>query len=158
MLTGALASSYYGRPRTTLDVDVILAVALNDLPTLVETLKTAGLVTEKARLETGWQSKDRIATVEDSSSPHTLDIMFTDEPLERRVGSVLGLPSFYQTAESLTLAKLRMIKATLNPERAATDREGIRGILENTRVDLEDLRRRAKIQDTLEILEDLIRE
>lgn len=49
MLTGALASSYYGRPRTTLDVDVILAVALNDLPTLVETLKTAGLVTEKAK-------------------------------------------------------------------------------------------------------------
>jgi len=158
MLTGALASSYYGRPRTTLDVDVVVAATRNDLTMLVETLKTAGLVTEEQRLETAWQSQYRIATVEDKSSPHTLDIIFVDGPLERKAGSVLGLPSFYQTPESLILAKLRMIKATLNPERAATDREDIKAILKNTRVDLEDLRMRAQAEGTSEILEDLIRE
>jgi hypothetical protein len=158
MLTGALASSYYGRPRTTLDIDVVVAATRNDLTILVETLKTAGLATEEQMLATAWQSPYRIATVEDKSSPHTLDIIFIDGPLERRAGSVLGLPSFYQTPESLILAKLRMIKATQNPERAATDREDIKAILKNTRVDLEDLRKRAQAEGTSEILEDLIRE
>lgn len=158
MLTGALASSYYGRPRTTLDIDVVVAATRNDLTILVETLKTAGLATEEQMLATAWQSQYRIASVEDKSSPHTLDIIFTDGPLERKAGSVLGLPSFYQTQESLILAKLRMIKATLNPERAATDREDIKAILKNTRVDLEDLRKRAQAEGTSEILEDLIRE
>lgn len=158
MLTGALASSYYGRPRTTLDVDVVVAATRKDLAMLVETLQMASLVTEEQRLETAWQSQYRIATVEDKKSPHTLDIIFVDGTLERKAGSVLGLPSFYQTPESLILAKLRVIKATLSPERAAIDREDIKAILKNTRVDLEDLRRRAKVQGTSEILEDLIRE
>jgi hypothetical protein len=158
MLTGALASSYYGRPRTTLDVDVVVAATRKDLAMLVETLKMAGLVTEEQRLETAWQSQYRIATVEDKKSPHTLDIIFMDGPLERKAGPVLELPSFYQTPESLMLAKLRMIKATLNPERAAIDREDIKAILKYTRVDLEDLRKRARIQGTSEILEDLMRE
>ena len=137
---------------------MVVAATRKDLTMLVETLKTAGLATEEQMLETAWQSQYRIATVEDKSSPHTLDIIFIDGPLERKTGSVLGLPSFYQTPESLILAKLRMIKATLNPERAATDREDIKAILENTRVDLEDLRKRAQAEGTSEILEDLIHE
>jgi hypothetical protein len=156
MLTGALASSYYGRPRTTLDIDVAVAATRKDLAMLVETLKTVGLATEEQMLEAAWQSQYRIATVEDKSSPHTLDIIFIDGALERKAGSVLGLPSFYQTPESLILAKLRTVKATQNPERAATDREDIKAILENTRVDLEDLRKRPQAEGTSEILEDLI--
>jgi len=159
MLTGALASSYYGRPRTTLDVDVVVAATRKDLAMLAETLKMAGLVTEEQRLETAWQSQYRIATVEDKKSPHTLDIIFVDGTLEGKAGSTLGLPSFYQTPESLIPAKLRtIIRSTLNPERVAIDREDIKAILKNTRVDLEDLRRRAKVEGTSEILEDLIRE
>jgi hypothetical protein len=158
MLTGALASSYYGRPRTTLDIDVVVAATRKDLTMLVETLKTAGLATEEQMLETAWQSQYRIATVEDKSSPHTLDIIFIDGPLERKAGSVLGLPSFYQTPESLILAKLRMIKATLRLERAAIDKEDIKAILRYTPVNLEDLRKRARDEGTSEMLEDLIHE
>jgi len=158
MLTGALASSYYGRPRTTLDVDVAVAATRDDLATLVNALKMAGLVAEEQRLESAWKSQYRIATVEDEKSPHTLDIIFMDGTLERKAGLVLGLPSFYQAPESLVLAKLRMIKATLNMEKAATDREDIKAILKHTRVDLRDLRKRAQVQSTSEILENLMRE
>jgi len=157
MLTGALASSYYGRPRTTLDVDVVVVATRKDLARLAEALTDVSLRVEEKRLETAWQSEYRIATIEDRRSAHTLDIIFTGGTLERKAGSVLGLRTFYQTPESLVLAKLKMIKATLHPERTATDREDIKAILESTRVNLKVLRKRAQAESTSEILEDLIR-
>lgn len=156
MLTGALASSYYGRPRTTLDIDVVVAVRESDLAILARALARANLKAEERILEAAWRSKYGIATIEDRRSPHTLDIIFTDEKLERKAGSALGLRTFYQTPESLILSKLRMIKATLQPERAATDREDIKAILESSRLHLDTLRKRARTQGTYKILEDLI--
>jgi len=91
----------------------------------------------------------------DSKSPYRLDIIFTDQGLEREAGSILGAHTYYQTAESLILSKLRMIKATLQPERAATDRQDIKAILEAAHVNLITLRRRARAQGTLELLDEL---
>jgi len=158
MLTGALASSYYGRPRTTLDIDVVVVAKERDLATLARALANKSLKVEKKELEEAWRSNYRIVTVEDRKSPHSLDIIFADGKLERKAGSILGLPTFYQTAESLVLAKLKMIRATLQPERAATDREDIKAILKSSRLRLKTLRRKARDQATSEILEDLMRE
>ncbi len=158
MLTGALASSYYGRPRTTLDIDVVVVAKGSDLATLARALANKSLKVEKKELEEAWRSNYRIVTVEDRKSPHSLDIIFADGKLERKAGSILGLPTFYQTAESLVLAKLKMIRATLQPERAATDREDIKAILKSSRLRLKTLRRKARDQATSEILEDLMRE
>jgi len=157
MLTGALASSYYGHPRTTLDIDVIVTARPDDLATLARALVKVNLKAEEKRLERAWRSKYRIATLEDRKSPHTLDIIFTDVRLERKPGSILGLPTFYQSADSLILAKLKMIKVTLQPERAAIDREDIKAILKSSRLRLKSIRKKAKVQGTSEILEDLIR-
>lgn len=155
MFTGALASSYYGRPRTTLDIDVIIAARQKDLVTLAKSLTKANLRVEERKLEAAWGSDYRIATLEDKKSAHTLDIIFTDRKLERKAGRISGLPTYYEAAESLILAKLRMLKVTVRPERAATDREDIKAILETTRIDLRSLRRRAKLQSTARILDDL---
>jgi len=158
MLTGALASSYYGHPRTTTDIDVVVVATPDDLAKLAKFLRRASFNVEERELGAAWHSQYRIATITDGKSPHTLDIIFTDKKLERKMGSVLGLPIFYPTPESLILAKLRMIKATLNPERAAIDREDIKAILKFTRVDLKYLRERSRVQGTPEMLEDLIHE
>lgn len=155
MFTGALASSYYGRPRTTLDIDVIIAARQKDLVTLAKSLTKANLRVQERKLEAAWGSDYRIATLEDKKSAHTLDIIFTDRKLERNAGRISGLPTYYETAESLILAKLRMLKVTVRSERAATDREDIKAILETTRIDLRSLRRRAKLQSTAKILDDL---
>ena len=155
MLTGALASSYYGRPRTTLDVDVVMSVRRKDLAKLANALTKANLDVQEERLLTAWRSEHVIATVEDRKSPHTLDIMFTDRKLEMRAGHILGVPTWYQSAESLILAKLRMIKATLQPERAATDREDIKAILGTTPINLKTLRKRAGADGTIKILDNL---
>jgi len=100
MLTGALASSYYGRPRTTLDMDVVVAIARKDFSTLVRVLTKANIKVQEKRLLDAWQSEYRIATVEDKKSPHILDIIFTDKKLERNSGHILGLPTYPPSRES----------------------------------------------------------
>lgn len=65
------------------------------------------------------------------------------------------MPTYYQTAESLILAKLRMLKVTVQSERAAIDREDIKAILRTTRIILKSLRKRARVESTAKILNDL---
>jgi hypothetical protein len=155
MLTGALASSYYGRPRTTLDIDVVMSIPSEDLHELAKALTRAKLKVHEEKLLAAWQSGYPITTLEDRKSPHTLDIIFTNQKLEMRPGHILGLATYYQSAESLILTKLRMIKATLQPERAATDRQDIKAILEAEPIDLKSLRKKAKADSTIKILDDL---
>ncbi len=66
--------------------------------------------------------------------------------------------TYHQSAESLLLAKLRTIKTTIQPERAAIDKQDIRAILQSTDVSLKALRRKAGAQGTLELLDELIRD
>jgi hypothetical protein len=154
-LTGGVAASYYGRPRTTLDVDVLVGTKELELTRLAKSLTEEGIKVGKKELSRALRSKYHIATVLDSKSPHRLDIIFTDERLERKAGLILGSHTYYQTAESLILSKLRRIKATLHPERAATDRQDIKAILEAVHVNLVSIRRRARLQGTLELLDEL---
>jgi hypothetical protein len=112
-LTGGVAASYYGRPRTTLDVDVLVVTKESELGRLAKSLTDEGIKAGTRELIRAWKSKYRIASVADSKSPHRLDIIFTDRRLEREAGLVLGAHTYYQTAESLILSNLRMIKATL---------------------------------------------
>ena len=66
------------------------------------------------------------------------------------------MPTFYQTAESLVLAKLRMLKVTREPERTANDRADIKAILKTTRMDRRLLRKKARAESTNRILDDLL--
>ncbi|HXZ98377.1 MAG TPA: hypothetical protein VED24_03320 [Candidatus Acidoferrum sp.] len=154
-LTGAIAASYYGRPRTTLDVDVLVVTKESELARLAKSLTEEGIKVGTRELSRALRSKYRIATLLDSKSPHRLDIIFTDERLDRKAGPILGAHTYYQTAESLILSKLRMIKATLQPERVATDRQDIKAILEAAHVNLLSIRRRARSQGTLQLLDEL---
>lgn len=157
MFTGAIASSYYGRPRTTLDIDIVVAVERRELVRLAKALKKASLVVHHKKLDAAWRSDYRIATLEDKKSAHTVDVIFTHRELKRTQGHVSGLPTYYETAESLVLAKLRMLKVTIQPERAATDGEDIKAILESTKIDLKSLRKESEVETTIKILDDLVR-
>jgi hypothetical protein len=64
--------------------------------------------------------------------------------------------TYYQTAESLILAKLRMLKVTLQSEKAAVDREDIKAILKTSPISLRGLRSKAREQSTLKILDNLL--
>ncbi len=128
-----------------------------DLVVLAKWLAKAGLKVGERTLEAAWRSDYGIATLEDRKSPHTLDVIFAKRKLERSAASISCLPTCYEAAESLILSKLRMLKVTPRPERAATDREDIKAILEATRINLRSLRKRAKQEGTVEVLDDLMR-
>jgi hypothetical protein len=44
-----------------------------------------------------FESGFKIATFRDNRSPFTLDTIFSKKKLEKRSGTILGLPTFYQT-------------------------------------------------------------
>jgi hypothetical protein len=103
-------------------MDVVVAVAQAEVPQLAKALEGAGLRVQERKLLDAWDSEYAIVMVEDGRSPHMLDVIFSMRKLERRSGRILGIPTYYQRPESLILAKLRMLRVTLQPEKAAADR------------------------------------
>lgn len=155
MFTGALAASYYGVPRTTVDIDVVVNFALENTKVLSAQLKKAGLrVNEK--IEASFKSGFKIITLEDEKTPSTMDVILSDKKLEKRKGSILGIPTYYQTPEALILTKLRVIKVMVPKERALKDKDDIKAILKYTKVNLKALKEKASKEKTISILEKLI--
>ena len=155
--TGALATSFYGTPRTTSDIDVIVAVASEaDIKAkLITALQRAGLAVDERKIDSALTSGFKIATFKDTTSPYCIDVIFSIEKLDKRAGKIAGLNTFFQSPEGLIAAKLRMIKATLSPERSAKDKKDIKGILKFTRVNLEAVKRQAEKDHVLEVFESL---
>jgi len=157
MFTGALAASFYGVPRTTVDIDVVVEVSRKGhLSKLVSALRQAGLRVDEKKIDAALKSSYRIATFRDSKSPYSVDVIFSLGKLDKKAGTIAGLPTFYQTPEDLILAKLRMIKATVPRERALKDEEDIRAILKFTKVDVEAVKNRARRNGTLQTFESII--
>ena len=76
VFTGALAASFYGVPRTTMDVDVLVKVATEgDRAKLVSALKQAGMRVDEKKIEAAFESSYRIATCKDGRSPYSVDVI-----------------------------------------------------------------------------------
>jgi len=157
--TGALAVSLYGFPRTTADVDVVVgAVSGVDVKRKVAlALRHAGLEVDERKLDSALTSGYRIASFRDKVSPFTVDVIFLDGALRKRAGTIDGVSAFFQEPEDLVLAKLRMIKATVPRERAVKDEEDVKAVLTFSKVDLDAVKKQAKRDKTLAILEGLIK-
>lgn len=156
MFTGALAASYYGTPRTTMDIDIITSVLGGSHGKLVHALREARLRIDEQKLRNAQETGYNIVTLQDTLSPYTVDLILTVEPLEKKPCTILGQPTYIQTPESLILAKLRMIKATRDLARTAKDKNDIQSILRYTRVDTEKVRKRAERENTLHILQTIL--
>jgi len=155
--TGALAVSFYGAPRTTTDVDVVVGVSGENMKgRVVSALRRARLDVDERKLNSALTSGYRIASFRDKATPYTLDVIFLEGELRKRAGMIEGLSTFFQPPEDLILAKLRMIKATVPRERAVKDEEDVKAVLEFTKVDVEAVKKQAKRDNTLTILESLI--
>jgi predicted nucleotidyltransferase len=78
-LYGALAISFYGVPRTTSDIDVMISVAneTNVKPELLEALQLAGGFTiDERKIDMALNSGFRIGTFKDKTSPYSIDIIY----------------------------------------------------------------------------------
>jgi hypothetical protein len=155
--TGALAASFYGSPRTTSDIDVLIAVSDKETKNeITQALRKAGLDVEERKIDEALESGYNIATFTDKSSAYRVDVIFSVEKLQKKVASVAGVKTFLQSPEGLILAKLRMIKVTVPPERSLKDKDDVKAILAFTQVNLATLKSQANKDKTLEILESLL--
>jgi hypothetical protein len=154
--TGALAVSFYGVPRTTSDVDIIVTPSKEvDVKKIATALRHVGLQVDERKIETALTSGYSIVTFKDKNNPYSVDIILSRSILEKIPGKINGVKTFFQSPEGLIAAKLRMIKATLPPERAIKDREDVKAILEFTPVDVDAVKKQAKKDKTLEIFQAL---
>lgn len=156
MFSGAIAASYYGTPRTTMDVDLIVHCTLQHTANLDQALKDAKIKLDPDKICEARESGYNIATLEDTLTPYTVDLILVREPLQKRAATISGLPTYIQTPEHLILSKLHMIKATVNRGKAAKDEEDIKSILEYTQVDLNQVKKTAKKENTHTILMTII--
>ena len=152
-----MAASYYGLPRTTVDVDFIVQLSDEQLDPFLDRLARFGLEVDRTRIKRQLREGYNIVTFRDKASQNRADfiIQATGE-IERRPGSAPGLKSFYQSPEALILAKLLMIKATRPAERSFKDREDIRQILANIKISRRKLLRLAQEQSTEAILKETL--
>ena len=156
MFTGALAASYYGTPRTTMDIDIILSLSGLDHQKIVHALREARLHVDEQKLRDAQETGYNIVTLQDTLTPYTVDLILTAEPLEKKPCTILGQPTYIQTPESHILAKLRMIKATRDPDRSAKDKNDVQSILKFTQVDTEKVKQTAEEENTLQILQTIL--
>ena len=155
-ITGAVAASYYGVPRTTVDADFVINISPRERERFFKSLAEIEVKADLPRIRRQLKSGYTVVRVSDRLSPHRADLILNKEIIERRRGTVMGVAAYFQSPESLILAKLRMIKATLPRERSFKDREDIRQILANTKVRKKSLLRLAQEQGTGSILTELI--
>ncbi len=141
-----------------MDIDFIISIAKGELPRLLTSLTKAGLEVNREKINTTIKAGYNILRFKDTKSSYTVDVILSKEKLNRRSGSILEIPTFYQTPEELILSKLRMIKVTIEPERAMKDKQDIKSILNEEEVNLREVKNKASRETTLNLLQELIAE
>ncbi|MGA7473755.1 MAG: DUF6036 family nucleotidyltransferase [Candidatus Sulfotelmatobacter sp.] len=116
MLAGSFASAYYGAPRTTQDIDVVVAATPDQLRTFVQLLaRDEYYVDLDAALEA--HKRQTIFNVVDLVTGWKIDFIirksraFSEEEFRRRAQfNLQGVPLFVASAEDVVISKLEWAK------------------------------------------------
>jgi hypothetical protein len=130
MLTGSFASSFHGAPRTTQDIDIVIAPTLGSLQQLVlEFPEDQYYVSREAALQA--YGSESLFNVIDLESGWKIDFIVRksrpfsiEEFTRRREAEVLGTNVTIASAEDVILSKLEWAKMA-GSERQITDVAGI---------------------------------
>lgn len=130
MLTGSFASSFHGAPRTTQDIDIVIAPTLGSLQRLVsEFPEDQYYVSREAALQA--YGSESLFNVIDLESGWKIDFIVrksrpfsVEEFARRREAEVLGTNVTIASAEDVILSKLEWAKMA-GSERQITDVAGI---------------------------------
>ena len=153
--TGAFAASFYGIPRTTADIDIIIAASEKDVKVkLAPALRSTGLDVEEKTILDALTSGFCVATFKSKTLPYRVDIIFADN-LHKRKGTIADVDTWLQAPEDLINAKLRMIKVTLDKDKTAKDKSDIKAILQFTEVNKLLIKEQAKKDNTLQVWKSL---
>jgi hypothetical protein len=162
MVSGSISSTFYGRPRSTQDIDIIIEAKIENLQELVKILQNKKYYADEEAAAVAL-SHTSIFNVFDASSGYKADfIIRKDRPYSieefkrRRTVDVLGLSIHLVAPEDAILSKLEWAKKGQS-ERQFTDALGV-AIVQSDKLDFEYMQTWARILDIEEHLNRLIEE
>ena len=161
-VTGGTAVYVWGRPRFTADIDIVIQLREKDVECLALALEKLSKVSYVDTHTMRWAlERHGEFNFIDGVSGIKVDFWvlaegeFEESQLKRRVGKeVLGRTIFFVSPEDLILSKLRWHKEG-GSSRQLEDVESIFRF--NKKLDFRYLRKWAKIHDTIDILESLLK-
>jgi hypothetical protein len=145
MVSGSISSTFYGRPRSTQDVDIVIEASPDNLHALVTVLQNKNYYADvQAAMEA--LSQATLFNVLDATSGYKADLIvrknrpYSAEEFRRRKSvNLLGLSVFLVTPEDAILSKLEWAK-TGQSERQFADALGV-AIVQGQRLDWEYMKR-----------------
>ncbi|HWC60467.1 MAG TPA: hypothetical protein VHC44_12295 [Verrucomicrobiae bacterium] len=159
LLTGSMASNFWGIPRTTHDLDFVIQLPPSSVPKLVQAFR-GDFVLDEAAIRSAYQPPHQFNAI-DTRSPLKVDFwLLRPMPFEREMfarrkqKTLFGEPAWIATAEDVLLHKLYWNKITAST-RQLGDAAGI-AIVQKDALDVSYLRLWAKEIDVLPILEDVL--
>jgi hypothetical protein len=159
MLTGSMASNFWGVPRTTHDLDIVMALHAEDAPRIAMAFSDAFEIDEVAIVQA--LEPPYMFNAIDRRSALKVDFWtlrpggFEQRMFERRVRvDLFGEPAWIATAEDTLLHKLYWNRLTPS-ERQVGDAAGIVAV-EGAGLDRDYLERVARELDVHETLQDLL--
>lgn len=159
-LTGSIASNFWGIPRTTHDVDVVVVLTAADVPSIVAAFADGYYISELAVQEAVTQN--HMFNIIDFSTSLKADMWVTgNQPFNQamlarrcRVEIVPGQEAYIGTAEDVLLHKL--VWHTITPsERQLSDAAGIAAV-QSGKLDLEYMKNWADQQGTRNLLDEVL--
>jgi hypothetical protein len=159
LLTGSMASNFWGIPRTTHDLDFVIQLPPSSVPRMIEAFG-GDFILDEAAVRAAYQPPHQFNAI-DTRSPLKVDfwllrsIPFEREMFARRKQKVLfGEPAWIGTAEDVLLHKLYWNQITPSA-RQLGDAAGI-AVVQKGALDLDYLRRWAQELGVISILEDVL--
>ena len=132
MVTGSMASSHHGRPRSSHDVDLVIDPSEDALARLVSGLAEAGFYVDATTAHDAFRRRRQFNAIE-TTTACKIDLIlrkqraFSRQELSRRMEADLGsgLRVAIATAEDTILAKLEWARKAGESERQLADVAGI---------------------------------
>ncbi len=127
MLTGSLVSSLYGEPRSTHDIDVVVALSGSSSKKLIDAFPSPRFYVEESSILSAIDQKGMFNII-DSSEGDKIDCwILTDESfdqsrfLRRKTEELFGMKVSVTTPEDTVLAKLKWAKESGGSQKHFTD-------------------------------------
>jgi hypothetical protein len=127
MVTGSLASSLYGEPRATHDIDLIVAIRESDVKSLTEVFASPDYYLEEESMREAIVSKSMFNLIEAKEGDKIDFWVFTADPFDqlrftrKRPESIFGFKVNISSPEDIILAKLHWALRSGGSEKQFTD-------------------------------------
>jgi len=160
MLSGAYAASFYGRPRTTHDIDLNIDINYSDVPKIYEAFKDSFYVSREM-IEDAIKHQQMFNMIHNETQAKVdfwivKNTEFDQERFRRRIkANIHGQPVFIPTAEDTILSKLDWFKQSDIQKHY----EDVLGIFEVQagKLDIDYIKKWAKHFSFLDVVEDILK-